>query len=209
MARVPTHGVMKRAICDSGGTGRRTRTLAAQHVMLAILLGPVPTLASPCGCSLYQDVFEGSVAHGEAYRHEIPGRLVFALEPSRTGWLATVREPGRHEDLARLTPPLHFAPNPREIEGWQLATPVPAGCATPYGAQAGPGERRDFIFSPEVGRSIAGPASTAAVTPDDLEDIEAFGSGTLWIQGAELAAEAGACPRIETLRFRVEVAVSL
>jgi hypothetical protein len=178
-------------------------------VLLGSLLVPLPAAASPCGCSLYQEAFSASIAHGQVYRHEIPGRLVFALEPSGNGWLATVRAPGRDEDLARLTPPLHFAPSPREIEGWQFTAELPPGCAAPYGAQSAPGERRDFIFSPEVGRSIAGPTSTAAVTPDDLAEVEAFGRGTLWIEGAELAAEAGGCPRIEALRFRVEVAVSL
>lgn len=196
---------MRRAGCS----GRPGLGDFVRGALIGILLAQFPAAASPCGCSLYQEEFEGSIAHGQAYRHEIPGRLVFALEPSGTGWLATVRQPGRDEDLARLTPPLHFAPNPREIEGWQFVSPVPAGCATPYGAQAGPSERRDFIFSPEVGHGIAGSASTAAVTPDDLAEVEAFGRGTLWIEGADLTADAGGCPRIEALRFKVEVAVSL
>lgn len=191
-----------------GGASRREK-FAAGWLPLPILMAALTAAASPCGCSLYQEEFTASVTRGQAYRHEIPGRLIFALEPSGSGWLATVRQPGRDEDLARLTPPLHFASNPREIDGWQFAAGLPAGCAVPYGAEAGPGERRDFIFSPEVGRSIAGPASTVAVTPDDLAEVEAFGRGTLWIEGAELAAGAGGCPRIETLRFRVEVAVSL
>jgi hypothetical protein len=195
--------------CGVVSSGRPGLGGSAFRLLLGILIAPLPAAASPCGCSLYQDVFEGSVARGDAYRYEIPGRLVFALEPSASGWLATVRAPGRDEDLARLTPPLHFAPNPREIEGWQFTEELPAGCAAPYGAQSGPGERRDFIFSPEVGRSIAGPTSSAAVTPDDLADVEAFGRGTLWIEGVDLTADADGCPRIEALRFKVEVAVSL
>lgn len=77
--------------------------------------------------------FRGMVKRGEAFRKPFSDKLTLCLEPRDSGWLITIREAGREEDLARLTPPLHFVPNPREIEGWQLRDPIPAGCVPPYG----------------------------------------------------------------------------
>jgi len=40
---------------------------------------------------------------------------------------------------------------------------------------------RDFIFSPEVGRSIDGPGSDGKLTSDDVEKVKQFGRGKLTI----------------------------
>jgi hypothetical protein len=49
-----------------------------------------------------------------------------------------------------------------------------------------PGEARSFIFSPEVGRSIAGPEATASPASEEIEALRAAGSGTLWIEDYRL-----------------------
>ena len=64
--------------------------------------------------------FTGAVKAGERWEHQFGGQFIFALEPLEFGWFVTVYERGRKEDLARLTPPFHFVPNPREVEGWHF-----------------------------------------------------------------------------------------
>jgi hypothetical protein len=46
-----------------------------------------------------------------------PG-LTFLLEPMEFGWEIIVRDERPQQNIARLTPPLHFLPHPRYIEGW-------------------------------------------------------------------------------------------
>ena len=90
---------------------------------------------------------------GERFRRPFGGRFEFLLEPTPMGWDIVIKELGRDENLARLTPPLHFVPNPREIEGWHFSD-NPSDCASrDYEAEAGPENPRKFIFSPEVGKT--------------------------------------------------------
>jgi hypothetical protein len=150
--------------------------------------------------------FRGKVARGKVFRKPIGGGLTLCLEPSKQGFLLTVHEAGREEDLSRLTPPLHSAPNPREIEGWQLRDPIPPGCVPPYGATAGPQSPREFVFSPEVGRAIAGPASKEAPTPADLERVGRFGRGKLWLENVKVSMDrTDPCPILDEVEFRVEL----
>ena len=148
---------------------------------------------------------KGRVEGGQTYRHPFGGRFELILAPRAAGWEILVQEYGREDNLARLTPPLHALPNPREIEGWQLL-PDPRACADrPYQAEAGPGNSRAFIFSPEVGRRIAGPLMAAAVTPEEIATVAAFGRGTLEIGDYGLAEGEGGCPIIQWLTFSVQV----
>ena len=125
-------------------------------------------------------VLAGEVRAGEAFERRFGPGFVFRLEPTPLGWLITVRENGRDDDLTRLTPPLHFVPNPRELEGWHFRNAANTG--PNEGDVNAPGKTRAFIFSPEVGRTIAGPAATTSPTSVEIEAVRAAGSGTLWIE---------------------------
>ena len=129
-------------------------------------------------------VLAGEVRAGEAFERPFGPGLVLRLEPTPLGWLITMRETGRDEDLARLTPPLHFVPNPRELEGWHFRNAANTG--PNEGDVNAPGETRAFIFSPEVGRTIAGPTATASPSSEEIEAVRAAGSGTLWIEDYRL-----------------------
>jgi hypothetical protein len=129
-------------------------------------------------------VLAGEVRAGEAFERPFGPGLVFRLEPTPLGWLITVREDGRDEDLARLTPPFHFVPNPRELEGWHFRNAANTG--PNEGDVNAPGETRAFIFSPVVGRTIAGPTAIANPTSEEIEAVRAAGSGTLWIEDYRL-----------------------
>lgn len=148
-------------------------------------------------------VLAGEVRAGEVFEHRFGPGLVLRLEPAPAGWLITMRETGRDEDLARLTPPLHFVPNPRELEGWHFRNAANTG--PNEGDVNAPGKTRAFIFSPEVGRTIAGPTATASPTREEIEAVRAAGSGTLWIDDYRLDRIDSGQPRagFAWLRFTV------
>lgn len=154
----------------------------------------------------FHETFTGQVFQGKRIRRPFGDRFYLILEPGHPGgWEIMVEEIGRDENLARLTPPLHFVPNPRYIEGWHLLED-PSGCATrEYDADAGPANPREFIFSPEVGRRIDGPNAGRAVTPEEVEEIRRFGRGSLTIEKFRLQAKADGCPVIEWIRFSVQL----
>jgi len=79
------------------------------------------------------------------------------------------------EDLSRLTPPWHFVPNPREINGWHFRNADNTNAND--GSVNAPRELRDFIFSPELGRGIE--YNGSATTSEDVEKVESFGRGWL------------------------------
>ncbi|QIK38360.1 hypothetical protein GWK36_10645 [Caldichromatium japonicum] len=106
----------------------------------------------------FAEVFKGHIQADAARCHRFAGRLRVCLQPMTNGWLLTVHEDGRDDDLARLTLPLHGAPNPREIEGWQFLEDPSACASRPYEAESGPESPRRFVFSPEVGQTLATPA---------------------------------------------------
>lgn len=145
----------------------------------------------------------GSVQSGKKFSRPFGPAFEFVLEPTAAGWEIVVREYGRAENLARLTPPLHFAPNPREIEGWHLSA-KPEECGKrPYGAEAGPANPREFIFSPEVGKSIDGAGAGRAVSAGEIGRVGKFGRGTLAIGKFTLATGEDGCPKIERMEFSV------
>jgi hypothetical protein len=148
--------------------------------------------------------FQGRIEAGARYSRNFGPGFEFALEPTPAGWEIAVRDSGGQENLARLTPPLHAAPNPREIEGWHL-DPSLSTCPRPYGAEAGPENPRQFIFSPAVGRRIDGPDAGRAVTPEEVEEVGRFGRGTLTIHDFALQPGSDGCPRIGWLEFSVHL----
>ena len=149
--------------------------------------------------------FSGRVEAGKTFRRAFGSRFEFILEPMAEGWQIIVKEVGRDENLARLTPPLHFAPNSREIEGWHFLK-NPAACANrPYNADAGPANPRQFVFSPEVGKTIAGPDLRKALTDEDIQVVKKFGRGDLNIKNSKLTLGKDGCPKIEWLDFIVQL----
>jgi len=149
--------------------------------------------------------FSGSVRSGEKFRRPFGPCFELVLEPTPAGWEIFVREYGRDENLARLTPPLHFAPNPREIEGWHLSD-KPLECGErPYDAEAGPGNPRKFIFSPEVGKTIDAARTGRSITVEEVECVEKFGQGMLTIEKFALAPGENDCPKIEWMEFSVQL----
>lgn len=147
--------------------------------------------------------FSGSIQSGKKYRRHFGPCFEFVLEPTPTGWEILVREFGRDENLARLTPPLHFAPNPREIEGWHLSD-RPLDCGKrPYEAEAGPENPRRFIFSPEVGKTIARAGRSMDV--EEIGRAGKFGQGIMTIEKFALAPGENGCPKILWLEFSVQL----
>ena len=151
--------------------------------------------------------FGGDVNGGESFERPFGPGLIFRLDPSPLGWTVIVREQGRDEDISRLTPPFHFVPNPREIEGWHFRNSDNTGPneAGDKNVNA-PGEVRDFIFSPEVGRTIQGPGTVAGPSEKDVEAVGAFGQGRLRIVEQRLGnLEPGKQARFAWMRFEVEL----
>ena len=153
----------------------------------------------------FSEKFSGKVEGGKQFRRTFGSRFEFILEPMPEGWQIFVKEFGRDENLARLTLPFHFAPNPREIEGWHFLE-KPSECLNrPYRADAGPANPRQFIFSPEVGKQIAGPDSRIAVTDEDVNAVRKFGRGEMDIKNFKLTPDKDGCPKIEWLEFSVQL----
>jgi hypothetical protein len=153
----------------------------------------------------FDDKFAGNVTAGERFRRSFGGRFEFILEPTPMGWEIVIHELGLDENLARLTPPLHFVPNPREIDGWHFSD-NPSECASrDYKAETGPENPRKFIFSPGVGKQIDGPNANRSVTVEEVKAIEQFGRGTLTIENFKLTPGKDGCPKIQRLEFSGQI----
>lgn len=122
----------------------------------------------------FSERFSGRVESGKQFHLNFGSRFEFILDPMPEGWQIFVKEFGRDENLARLTPPFHFMPNPRQ-----------------------------FIFSPEVGKTIAGPDSRKARIDENIDAVRKFGRGELDIKKFKLAPGKDGCPKIEWLEFSV------
>jgi hypothetical protein len=147
----------------------------------------------------------GEISAGELFRRSFGTRFDFILQPVAAGWVIVVREYGRDEDLSRLTPPLHFVPNPREIEGWHLSENPSACTSRSYSAQAGPENPRRFIFSPDVGGRIDAASAGRSVTVEEIKEIRRFGRGTFTIKSFGLEPGNDGCPKIEWMSFSVRL----
>lgn len=152
----------------------------------------------------FKEQFKGKIKAGERYSHPFGRMFELVLEPMGQGWMLFVKEYGRDEDLARLTPSLHFMPNPREIEGWHFLKDPTTCPDRAYLAESGPDNPRKFIFSPEVGKTIQGPNATTAITVEEVDKVSKFGKGTLDIKKHVLTPDAP-CPDIEWMEFVVNV----
>ena len=100
----------------------------------------------------------GEVTRGNEFSQPTAGGWILRLAPDSEGWFLQVTMKGREmEDLSRLTPPWHFVPNPREIEGWHFRNAD--NTAPNDGSVNAPQELRDFIFHPKSVKAL----STTAV----------------------------------------------
>jgi hypothetical protein len=137
----------------------------------------------------------GRVQASSTFRSAFGDDFFFVLAPNEYGWVVRVEQRDRDEDLARLTPPWHFVPNPRYIEGWHFRNA--SNTASNDGSVNAPQERRAFIFSPEVGHSLdyGGSATTAVV----VEEVRSFGRGELTLTDFRLT------PFVEGERASFEV----
>jgi hypothetical protein len=145
----------------------------------------------------------GDVRRGERFSEVTAAGWILRLVPVREGWFLEVTTNDRvDEDLARLTPPLNFTPNPRSIDGWNFRNIDNTGPND--GSVNAPQEFREFIFSPRVGRDIQGPNATVGPTGEDVEAVRAFGRGWLFIESYTLSPpRSGERAAFETLRFTV------
>lgn len=151
-------------------------------------------------------VLSGEVAAGQAFERPFGLGLLLRVDPLPTGWTISVQEGGRDEDLSRLTPPLHAAPNPRDLEGWQFCLPGDRMCEAEAAARNAPGRIRDFIFSPEVGKSIQGQEARRSPEPEEIHRVMRFGRGRLRVLSFRLADPLpGGEARLAWIRFEVEL----
>jgi hypothetical protein len=161
---------------------------------------PLDTLKRKIRYPRFQATCKGKVTQGQPFQYPFGGQFVFVLEPMPAGWEIVIKEHGQEENLARLTPPFHAVPNPRFIEGWHLSK-NPSKCKTrEYLADVGPANPREFIFSPEVGKSLNYP-----VEASEVEKIQRFGRGSLTIEKVKLLPAADGCPVIEWMQFSVRL----
>jgi hypothetical protein len=126
--------------------------------------------------------FGFEVAAADSVQRAFGPGFFFQLVPTPLGWRIEVKKEGRDEDLARLTPPFHSVPNPRDIEGWHFRNADNTGPneAGEKNVNA-PGEIRGFIFSPEVGRTIQGPDAKSGPTAEEIAAVGDFGTGRLTV----------------------------
>ena len=144
--------------------------------------------------------FSGRVVRGERFVRTIAKDLSFDLVPIAFGWEIVVRAPSRpDENVARLTPPFHFVPNPRYIEGWHFRNADNTGPND--GSVNAPQTERKFMFSPKLARSIQYPPGQ-----EDVAIVQADGRGVLTIIELHLGnLIPGERAHIESMTFRVTV----
>ncbi|MCL4865670.1 MAG: hypothetical protein KJZ47_07230 [Gemmatimonadales bacterium] len=136
---------------------------------------------------------------GDGFRGTLPGGWILKLIPSASGWSIQVALRGRElEDLSKLTPPWHFVPNPRELGGWHFRNRD--NTAPNDGSVNAPPSLREFIFSPEVGRTLVYRGS--ATSEADIETVRSFGRGWLNLEAFALTPpQPGARAAFIWLRF--------
>jgi hypothetical protein len=119
---------------------------------------------------------QGEVIKGRPFSRSTRGGWILKLVPVEEGWFLEITIKRRqNEDLSRLTPPWHFVPNPRGIEGWHFRNEDNTG--PNEGSVNAPQELREFIFSPQVGRGIE--YNGSATSPEDDANVRSFGRGWL------------------------------
>jgi hypothetical protein len=151
--------------------------------------------------------FRGEINEGQTLEKYFGPGFHFFLVARPLGWEIVVRYLDEDENIARLTPPFHGVPNPRDIEGWHFRNSDNSGANEPGEKNVNaPGEEREFIFSPDVGRAIQGAGAWRSVTGEDIEKVRAFGQGKLIILEYKLGnLKTGEQAKFEWMRFDVEL----
>lgn len=188
-----------------GGTMRLSPLRRTLYLILAVVAAGASLRQAWAAPETGRTVFSGEIRRGETFSRPLPGGLAFHLVPEsqNLGWQIVVSPAsGPEENFARYTPPFHFVPNPRFIEGWHFRNADNTGPnAVGEKNVNAPQKIRDFIFSPDVGHGIDWP-----LTQDDVERIARDGRGALEITGLELGnLIPGERAWIESMRFRVEI----
>lgn len=183
-------------------------TVSHRAIALVVLLGFAVRLeAQPPACHAESgrpaEQVQGEVQRGNAFKATTSDGWIVHLTPASEGWLLAIASEDRpNEDLSRLTPPWHFTPNPRQIDGWHFRNADNTGPND--GSVNAPQEYRDFIFSPRAGRDIQGPGANDNPAIDDVNEVRAFGRGWLHIESYRLTpATPGERAAFESMKFAV------
>jgi len=64
--------------------------------------------------------FHKDISAGESFTKSFGSNYHFMLVPIDHGWFIQIQDNRLTEDISRLTPPFHFVPNARSIEGWHF-----------------------------------------------------------------------------------------
>jgi hypothetical protein len=159
-----------------------------------------PTTAPSCVAEPNRkaEQVKGELIKGQTFSRSVNG-WILRLLPIEGGWFLEVAMDGREsDDLSRLTPPWHGVPNPRDIEGWHFRNGDNTGPND--GSVNAPGELREFIFSPEVGRGIK--PNGSVTTAEDVAKVQSFGRGWVHVDQFELTpVQSGERASFERLRF--------
>jgi hypothetical protein len=142
---------------------------------------------------------QGTLSRAASFSQATPSGWILRLTPLQEGWFLAVTTTGREtEDLSRLTPPWHFVPNPRAIEGWHFRNADNTGPND--GSVNAPQELREFIFSPAVGREVE--YNGSATTAEGVEKVRAFGRGWFFLESYRLTPpRRGERAAFETMTF--------
>ena len=147
--------------------------------------------------------FSGEVHRGESFDYGVQNHLRFILKPNPLGWEIVLKDLDRPaENLARLTPPYHFVPNPRYLEGWHFRNADNTG-PNAIGEKNinAPQHKREFVFSPKIGRTIDYPP-----THSQAGQIAQDGTGLLEILDMKLGnLRAGEKAWFEWIRLKVRL----
>ena len=177
--------------------------MAYAHVLLLAIVMMVPTQDGhpPCQAEPGRraEQLRGEVARGDTLSKSTASGWILRLVPIEQGWSLQISMKTREtEDLSRLTPPWHFVPNPREIEGWHFRNADNTGPND--GSVNAPQELREFIFSPQVGQGIE--YNGSATTAQDVAKVESFGRGWFFIESYKLTPpRKGGRAAFQSLKF--------
>ena len=172
-------------------------------------------LSSLCICYLHAEdtparksvMFSGELEKNRDFIRALGSRFTFILKPIDHGWMIEIRDERGTQDISRLTTPWHFVPNPRYIEGWHFRNSDNSGPNAPGPKNVNaPQKIREFMFSPEVGKTIDGRDSNGKPNPKELERVAAYGQGKLTILDYRLTNLAKSDRAdFEWIKFKVEI----
>jgi hypothetical protein len=167
--------------------------LRAMVLVLAVALDCLTSAQQPSPpCRSGQYRFKGTVLRGQTFVHQFDG-FAFALTPTEYGWDIDISQGGEH-NLANMTGPRHFVPNPIEVEGWHFRNAANTGIN--MGEVNAPQRTRRFLFSPRWPHCN----ETAALEKD--------GQGVLEITDMTLGnLKPGEKANIATMKFTVVLTV--